>query len=70
MFNPGGQGSFDDVGFKELCIFHQYKELCWPFFGDLLHIFVGQLIIGLQILLTLIPTRSDVDKVLIYVELF
>jgi hypothetical protein len=69
MFDPGDQGTSDDVRVKEFCIFHWYKELYWPFFGDILHVFVGQLIIGLQFLFTLIPARGDVDKVLICVKL-
>jgi hypothetical protein len=71
MFNPSDQGASDDVGIGELCIFHQYKELFWPLFGDLLHvIFVGHLVIGLQLLLTFIPACNDVNKVLIRAKVF
>jgi hypothetical protein len=41
MLDPGDQGASNDVRVREFCIVNQYKELCQPFFGDLLHIFVG-----------------------------
>jgi hypothetical protein len=69
MFDSSDQGTSDDVGVREFCILNQYEELYWPFFGDLLHVFVSQFIIGLQFLLFFIAARSDVDKVSIYVEI-
>jgi hypothetical protein len=69
MFDPGDQWTFHDVGILDLCIFHWYEEICWPFFSDLFHVFIGQLIVGLYLLLAFILVCGDVNKVLIYAEL-
>jgi hypothetical protein len=34
-----------------------------PFLGYLLHVFISQFVIGLQLLLAFIPPRSDVNEV-------
>jgi hypothetical protein len=69
MFDPGDQWTSYDVGVGEFYRVNRYKELCWPLFGDLIHILIGQFVIGMQLLLTFIPEHSDINKVLIYMKL-
>jgi hypothetical protein len=47
MFKPGDQGYSYDVRVREFDIINGYMELLQPLLGDLLHVVVGQLVIGL-----------------------
>jgi hypothetical protein len=69
MFDPRDQWNSDDVKVREFYIFDWYKELYWPLLSDVFHVFIGQLIVGLQLLLAFIPECGDVDKVPICTEL-
>jgi hypothetical protein len=44
MLGSSDQWSSYNFSVKELCIYNGYKEILWPFLGDLFDVLVGQLI--------------------------
>jgi hypothetical protein len=60
--------TYDEFGVGYFFLFDWYREFCRPFLGYLLHIFLGEFLIALELFLVFIPTRDDVNEVPVYVE--
>jgi hypothetical protein len=57
IFFPSDYRTFDEVRFREFCLFDRYKELCRLFLGYFFHVLLYEFVIGLELFFVFISAR-------------